>query len=294
MWGVTGDGAAVPETLFRIDKADATTTLARALGSGGAGEAIAYHPALNMLYHWSGGGATVVETIDLDTVGLDLTPIVNSGTIPGEVFGAMYDPTADLFLVSDIQSNIHTMAADGTFSAPLFNTVEDIRTSVFRPTASPHIVTPASGALAGGTAITLTGQGLDLQGPTPTLTVGGMAATDVVVVDSTTITAVTPVGGAPGPVDLVLTSDVVNMMPYNWPAGFSYDAALARRAAVEGQAPARARGCSAAPSDSGLTSLALSALVLILLLRRRSEMARSAQLRSRLPRARRISPGPSS
>jgi hypothetical protein len=111
-------------------------------------------------------------------------------------------------------------------------------------------------------------------------------------VDSTTITAVTPVGGAPGPVDLVLTGD--GDVPYNWPDSFSYDAALTREVAVEGQAPARARGCSGAPSDSGLSRLAVAALVLILLLGRRFETARSALLRNRLRSARRISPGPSS
>jgi hypothetical protein len=292
MWGVTGDGATVSETLFQIDKADATTTLARALGTGADGEVIAYHPTLNMLYHWSGNGATEVETIDLNTVGLDLTPVVTSGTVAAEVFGALYDPTTDLFLVWDIASTVRTMAPDGTFSAVLFTVAEDVRASLFRSTAVPHTVTPASGALAGGTAITLTGLGLDLQGLTPALTVGGVAATDLVIVDSTTITAVTPVGGAPGPVDLVLTGD--GDVPYNWPDGFSYDAALTREVAVEGPGPARARGCSGAPSDSGLSRLAVAALVLILLLRRRSETARSALLRNRLRSARRVSPGPSS
>ena len=52
-------------------------------------------------------------------------------------------------------------------------------------------VTPNSGATAGGTAITITGA--NLTGAT-SVTIGGVAATNVVVLSSTTITAVTPAG----------------------------------------------------------------------------------------------------
>ena len=52
-------------------------------------------------------------------------------------------------------------------------------------------VTPNSGATAGGTAITITGA--NLTGAT-SVTIGGVAATNVVVLSSTSITAVTPAG----------------------------------------------------------------------------------------------------
>ena len=59
LFGVTGDGATVPETLYLIDKTNATKTVAAALGAGGDGEAIAYNPVDDRFYHWS-GNATVV------------------------------------------------------------------------------------------------------------------------------------------------------------------------------------------------------------------------------------------
>jgi hypothetical protein len=43
--GVTGDGGTNPETLYSIDKTDASTTLITALGNGDDGEAITYIPA---------------------------------------------------------------------------------------------------------------------------------------------------------------------------------------------------------------------------------------------------------
>ena len=61
------------------------------------------------------------------------------------------------------------------------------------PWAGPTIssVSPATGSTAGGTAITITGT--SLTGAT-SVTVGGIAATSVVVVSSTSVTAVTPAG----------------------------------------------------------------------------------------------------
>ena len=63
------------------------------------------------------------------------------------------------------------------------------------PHASPTLsaVSPVSGPAAGGTAVTLTGTNFAAGA---TVTVGGTAATSVVVVSSTRITAVTPAGAA--------------------------------------------------------------------------------------------------
>ncbi len=63
-------------------------------------------------------------------------------------------------------------------------------------------VSPTSGPLAGGTAITITGTGFT--GATG-VTINGVAATSVVVVNSTTITAVTPVGASVGAKDIIVT-----------------------------------------------------------------------------------------
>jgi hypothetical protein len=67
---------------------------------------------------------------------------------------------------------------------------------------SVTIVTPNAGVLAGGTAITITGTNFHAG---LTVTLGGVAATSVVVVNDTTITAVSPAHAA-GLVDLVITN----------------------------------------------------------------------------------------
>jgi formylglycine-generating enzyme required for sulfatase activity len=70
--------------------------------------------------------------------------------------------------------------------------------------AAPTIATisPNSGPLAGGTAITITGTNL---AGTSAVTIGGVAASSVSVVSATTLTAVTP-AGAVGPKDVTLTT----------------------------------------------------------------------------------------
>lgn len=64
-------------------------------------------------------------------------------------------------------------------------------------------VTPAGGGTAGGTAVTI--KGTNFAGTTA-VSFGGTAATNVVVVDETTITCTTPAHAA-GAVDVVVTDD---------------------------------------------------------------------------------------
>ena len=64
-------------------------------------------------------------------------------------------------------------------------------------------ISPASGPQIGGTGVTLTGNNLS---SAQTITFGGIPATFVHVVDSNTVTAVTPPRGVPGLVDVVLTA----------------------------------------------------------------------------------------
>ncbi|BCS31826.2 hypothetical protein TBR22_A10280 [Luteitalea sp. TBR-22] len=71
-----------------------------------------------------------------------------------------------------------------------------------QPAPTLTAVSPASGVTTGGTPITLTGTNFS---GSPTVTVGGVAATGVTVINSTTITAVTPTGTA-GARDVVVTT----------------------------------------------------------------------------------------
>ena len=79
-------------------------------------------------------------------------------------------------------------------------------------------VSPNTGSTAGGTSVTITGTNF---APTVTVTFGGVAATNVVVVSATTITARTPPGAA-GPVDVVVTN--VGCASGTLPGGFTYSA----------------------------------------------------------------------
>jgi|GEM_PF-1096396 len=81
-------------------------------------------------------------------------------------------------------------------------------------------VAPSSGTSLGGTAVTLSGVGfLNGGAPPNTVTFGGVAATNVVLVDDATITCDTPAGTAGTSVDVVVTnSNGVATIP----SGFTY------------------------------------------------------------------------
>jgi uncharacterized repeat protein (TIGR01451 family) len=95
------------------------------------------------------------------------------------------------------------------------NTATDIDTQVTPTIAS---ITPATGPPAGGTPITITGTNFT---PGATVTIGGLMATSVVVVDATTITAVTP-AHAPGTVEVTVTAGLRSVTRTG---GFQYQVA---------------------------------------------------------------------
>jgi hypothetical protein len=74
-------------------------------------------------------------------------------------------------------------------------------------TSKPKVsaVSPSSGRIAGGTAVTITGAYFGVGGLL-SVTFGGVAATSVVLVDTLTITCVTPASAAIGPVNVVVTN----------------------------------------------------------------------------------------
>ena len=73
--------------------------------------------------------------------------------------------------------------------------------------SSPTItsITPNSGSYLGGTPVTIVGTDF-IDAPAPTLTFGGVSATSIVVVDTETVTCVTPAGTA-GAQDVVYTNN---------------------------------------------------------------------------------------
>jgi alpha-tubulin suppressor-like RCC1 family protein len=77
-------------------------------------------------------------------------------------------------------------------------------------------ITPDHGIVDGGTAVTINGSGFS--GTAPRVTLDGLACTNIVLVDSTTITCNTPAHAA-GPVDVV----VDNGQTATLPAGYTYE-----------------------------------------------------------------------
>ncbi|MEM7164344.1 MAG: hypothetical protein AAF581_02715 [Planctomycetota bacterium] len=130
LYGVTGDGAVQPESLFTIDLTTAVPTFVFALGNGSDGETIAYNTSSGLLYHASGlsSGAAppVFESIDLAT-GL-ITPVPLTGFGYDEALGMTYDVGADSFLVTTLSDEFVTITPSGfvTLVGPLDHTAKGL------------------------------------------------------------------------------------------------------------------------------------------------------------------------
>jgi len=110
LYGLTGDGAAVPETLFTINTNNANTSLFLALGNGDDGEALADNPDDALLYHASGFVAEVFEAVDPGTTAV--TGIPTSGD---PYFGgiALSYEESGVFLLSDTESVLYRITTAG-------------------------------------------------------------------------------------------------------------------------------------------------------------------------------------
>jgi len=148
LFGVTGDGATVPETLYMINKATGAKTLATALGNGADGEVIAFNPNDGAFYHFS-GGTVVFERVQA-TAPYAVTPIVTGLTGVGEVFGAVWDPSRNAFLVSDINSTLFVVNTSGTVTSTVGTFPTDIRGLILLPDAfvAEYRVVPTLGTAA--------------------------------------------------------------------------------------------------------------------------------------------------
>lgn len=223
LYGVTGNGATVPETLYKLDKGTGEATLVRTLGAGADGEVICFNPEDSKIYHWSGGTSsfesiTMAEPYEVQTL---------SATFNREVFGCSWDAAAHDFVVFDIASAARRFAVDGTFTTTDLQTFADDLRSPGRSAAWPHRVSPTSGPVEGGTVVTLEGSGFaslsaQLGGGDPTVLFGGAPATGTIVDDHRLTVTVPAGGGGGGPVDIAIS---VGNYRYLWREGFTYIAA---------------------------------------------------------------------
>jgi PKD repeat protein len=130
LYGVTGDGATVSETLYLIDKTNAAVTLASALGNGDDGEIISYNPWNNKFFHWSGNGIVEFEKL-LPIVPYTVSPISSNDSI-GEVFGALcLGPNR--ILVTTINADARYMDTLGNVSATFGAFPDDLRGTIMPP-----------------------------------------------------------------------------------------------------------------------------------------------------------------
>jgi hypothetical protein len=125
LFGVTGDGATTPETLYLIDHTNAQKTLATPLGNGADGEIIAYNKDDNMIYHWSGN--SVIHFEKIESVAPYQVTIISPNAGISETFGAVYTAN-NQFLTSNIASAFRYFSTTGTVSNQVgANTPDDIR-----------------------------------------------------------------------------------------------------------------------------------------------------------------------
>jgi formylglycine-generating enzyme required for sulfatase activity len=110
-----------------------------------------------------------------------------------------------------LRSSTRSSTSPGTTSS--FTGFRVARSPASPPTLA--VVSPSSGSVTGGTPITLTGTNLS---GTTSLMIGGTAATNLVVVNSTTVTAVTPAGTL-GARDVTVTTPLGSVV---LPNGFTY------------------------------------------------------------------------
>ena len=174
---------------------------------------------------------TTTNATDL-LVGANL--VQGSTTGPGSGFTKRLMTTPDGDIAED---RMLTAAGSYSASAPVSPSGAWIMQMVaFRTpsggTVSPAVssVSPNSGSTAGGTAVTITGTNFAAGA---TVTFGGTATTNVIAVNSTTITATTPAGSA-GAVTVTVT---VSGQSGSLTSGFTYVTSLAGSPTVAGVSP---------------------------------------------------------
>lgn len=130
LYGVTGDGSTVPETVYLIDKTNGNKTLLTALGNGADGEVICYNPFNGKMFHWSGNGTVIYEKF-LKAAPFTVTAI-NGSLGSGETFGAL-NLGPNRFLISTINSNFRYLDTLGTISGAFGSLPDDLRGVVMPP-----------------------------------------------------------------------------------------------------------------------------------------------------------------
>jgi hypothetical protein len=153
-------------------------------------------------------GGTLVHVGQSGLTGLSQIDFGGTCSSTGDVGGT---PGTSLTPISDSQATVVT-PAHAAGAVPVCVTSAggtDQAAQPFTFEAAPTIgvsgISPNEGPVAGGTPVTITGTGFAPGDPSTAVTFGGNAATDVVVVSSTQITADAPAAAGPGAVNVTVS-----------------------------------------------------------------------------------------
>lgn len=146
--GVTGDGATVRRTVYRLSATvdadggrvvERTALFATATGGNGDGEVIVYHPEDGWLYHSTGNSNVNFGRFDLQRLDAGREPVPHTG-MAGETFGMVYFPWDHAFRRTGISSDaqravlVPTDAGVALVGEPIPGTTDDdMRTGVLLP-----------------------------------------------------------------------------------------------------------------------------------------------------------------
>ncbi len=117
LYGVTGDGASTPETLYTISTTTAQTSLVMALGAGTDGETIAWGFQDGLLYHMSGLGVPNVDEIfeKVNPTTKTVTNIPLSGD-PFDEATALLHVAGSNFFLADLNQDLFVIGDNGLVS----------------------------------------------------------------------------------------------------------------------------------------------------------------------------------
>ncbi len=142
LYGVTGDGAAIPERLFTLSKSTGVPVEVKILGNGNDGEAIGFNPDDGLIYHASGNdtestrlpAVQIFETINPANLGAAPVNITRSGDDYLEAIALTYQ-SGNRFLLAArgaVSGRLLTITTTGVAS-PIGSMDHDAKGLAFLP-----------------------------------------------------------------------------------------------------------------------------------------------------------------
>jgi subtilisin family serine protease len=150
---------------------------------------------------WAGNYLASAETNEFDA---DL-PWLSLTAMEGELDPAQQWDIGVILDAGAVPPGIYTGSVRFATDTPYPTPGVPVTLTVVVPPPTLTSVSPSAGPVTGGTEVTLTGTGFQIAGTT-TVSFGGNACSDVVVIDSTSLTCSTPAAAAAGAVAVTVTN----------------------------------------------------------------------------------------